>query len=118
VDLKKLLKRDKPEAETYDIERARREYGPLTDLQRSVGWDMLKTHIIAEVNDTIGEWMRGVDDRKQLKLGSRVETLGWVLDLVDSKIALYSIMLRSDGTTSSDEQDGATPFLDPHEDLD
>lgn len=115
MEFKKWFSKDPP-VEPDQVEIARKAYAPLTDLAKSHGWALVKGFLIDEVNASISKWMAGVDDRTQLRLGARIEALGWAMDIVDNKIQLYSIMLKHIEEESSMD-DGTTPLMDPHEDL-
>ena len=79
------------------------------------GWAYLKSWLVHEANECVTKWTRGGGDAiESAKLASRVETLGWVMDLPETHLKDYARLLDS-ATTAGDEDEGGEPIVDPHE---
>jgi len=95
---------------------AREALPDIESLKGHPGWALIRGWCVEEVNQSIGEWTKGIPHERQLMLSSRVATLGWVLDLLESKQKLYRGILEAVGGLDNPENDeGTTPFIDPHE---
>ena len=117
MGLRNFLKRDDPTPVTDPMEAEAREALPaLEALKASHGWELIRAWCVAEVNQSIGEWTKGIAHERQLMLSSRVATLGWVLDLLEEKQKLYRMVLENVGALDNPgEDEGTTPFISPHE---
>lgn len=117
MGLRNFLRGSDPEPVSDALEAEAREALPAIEaLKGSVGWALVRGWCVAEVNQSIGEWTKGIPHERQLMLSSRVATLGWVLDLLEEKQKVYRQVLESVGALDNPgEEEGTTPFTDPHE---
>jgi hypothetical protein len=98
------------------LEEARANLPILEALKGNPGWGLVKGWCVQEANEAIKEWVGGVPQERQLGLAAKVVTLGWFVDLIDTKMAIYRNILSVAGERPEDgEDEGTTPFADPYE---
>lgn len=112
----KLFKKSLPQVDPL-VEEARANLPILEAFRGNQGWGLVKSWCVGEVNSAIKEWTQGVPHERQLALATRVSTLGWVLDLIDTRMALYRRVLEDLGELPGKDQgdDDEKPFTDPYE---
>jgi len=103
VDIRKLFKLQR-EPDREELTRIRRGIDGYTGLRGSLGWDVLRGDLIEEANVCMEQLVTGtLDQRLSDRLASRVETIGWVLDLPDRKLGEYADLVKLFGDNPQEE---------------
>lgn len=114
--MKNWFKSDPPLPDLL-VEEARANLPILEEFRGSIGWGLVKGWCVGTATGATEEWAKGVTQERQIALASQVSTLGWVIDLIESRMSIYRKVLESvgEGSEGSEVNEDEKPFTNPFE---